>query len=49
MQTQAAEIPHIVDIIPNKYTVTDKADGERTFLFINEGNIYLLSNYDYPK
>ena len=44
MQTQAAEIPHIVDIIPNKYTVTDKADGERTFLFISEGNIYLLSN-----
>jgi SAM-dependent methyltransferase len=44
MQTQAAEIPHIVDIIPNKYTVTDKADGERYFMFINEGNIYLLSN-----
>jgi SAM-dependent methyltransferase len=44
MQTQAAEIPHIVDLIPNKYTITDKADGDRTFLFINDGNIYLLSN-----
>lgn len=44
MQTQAAEIPHIVDIIPNKYAVSDKADGERTFLFISKGNIYLISN-----
>lgn len=44
MQSQAAEIPHIVDIIPNKYTVTDKADGERYFLVILDGNIYLISN-----
>ena len=44
MQTQAAEIPHIVDLIPNRYTVTDKADGERTFMFINNGSIFLISN-----
>lgn len=44
MQTQAAEIPHIVDLIPNRYTVTDKADGERTFLFITGGSIFLISN-----
>ncbi len=44
MQTQAAEIPHIVDLIPNRYTVTDKADGERCFMFISDGNIYLISN-----
>ena len=44
MQTQAAEIPHIVDLIPNRYTVTDKADGERTFLFVLNGCVYLVSN-----
>jgi SAM-dependent methyltransferase len=44
MQTQAAEIPHIVDLIPNRYTVTDKADGERCFMFITDGCIYLISN-----
>jgi hypothetical protein len=44
MQTQAAEIQHIVDLIPNRYTVTDKADGERTFMYIIDGSIYLISN-----
>jgi len=44
MQTQAAETQHIVDLIPNRYTVTDKADGERTFMYITEGSIYLISN-----
>lgn len=44
MQTQAAEIPHIVDLIPDRYTATDKADGERTFLFIHDNSIYLISN-----
>jgi SAM-dependent methyltransferase len=44
MHTQAAEIPHIVDIIPNKYTVSDKADGERTFIFISNNNLYMITN-----
>jgi SAM-dependent methyltransferase len=44
MQPRAAEIPHIVDIIPQNYTVTDKADGDRTFMFISNDNIYLISN-----
>lgn len=39
------EIQHILNFIPNKYAITDKADGERYFLFIDAtGQIYLLSN-----
>lgn len=44
MQSVAAEITHVVDIIPNNYCVTDKADGDRYFMFIFDGKITLLSN-----
>ena len=44
MQTITAEIIHIVDRIPNKYSLTDKADGERTFLIIFNDNVYLINN-----
>ncbi|AKI79152.1 putative mRNA-capping enzyme [Acanthamoeba polyphaga mimivirus] len=34
---------HIINFIPNRYAVTDKADGERYFLFSLNSGIYLLS------
>ncbi len=39
------EPQHIIKFIPNKYAVTDKADGERYFLFITKNNnTYLMSS-----
>lgn len=37
------EIQHLPEILPNKYAVTDKADGDRYFLIIYDNNVYLIA------
>lgn len=41
---QSLEIQHVVDNLPNKYAVTDKADGERYFLIIYKNAVFLISD-----
>lgn len=42
-QAVSMEIQHATEIIPNRYTVTDKADGDRCFLIIMENCVYLIN------
>lgn len=43
-QAHSLELHHALEILPGKYAVTDKADGERYFLIITNGKVYLISN-----
>jgi hypothetical protein len=43
-QPISLEIQHITENLPNKYAVTDKADGDRYFLIIVNLKVYLISS-----
>lgn len=42
-QPVSLEIQHVTEIMPNRYTVTDKADGDRYFLVIFKNKVYFIS------
>ncbi len=41
---ESLEIQYLTEILPNRYAVTDKADGERNFLFIHDRHIYFINS-----
>lgn len=43
-RAQSLEVQHIVDKLPNRYAVTDKADGDRCFLIIYNTAVFFISD-----
>lgn len=44
MRGASTELVDITDHIPNRYSVSDKADGEHIFLYILDGNVNIIRN-----
>ena len=42
-QSISLEIQYLTETLPNKYAVTDKADGDRYFLIVFNKHVYLIS------
>ena len=42
-QPISLEVQHLVNYLPNRYSVTDKADGDRNYMIIHDGKCYLIS------
>ncbi|VBB17906.1 mRNA capping enzyme [Yasminevirus sp. GU-2018] len=42
-QPVSLEIQHVTEILPNRYAVSDKADGDRCFLIIYQNGVYLIN------
>jgi SAM-dependent methyltransferase len=43
-QAVSLEVQHATEILPNRYAVTDKADGDRYFMIIMDDGVYLISS-----
>ncbi len=42
-QPISLEVQHVTDYLPNRYAVTDKADGDRFIMLVMDGRCYMIS------